>query len=104
MRRRDTLYLLDMLEATRAIGSFIEQLQPPDRHRFVADDLVRSAVLQKLSVTCQSRSATPIAHRLLSRRNGCSSSQPPDSGGGRRRRSVICRTERRRIPKRDLRA
>lgn len=45
-----TLYSLDMLEATRAIGSFIEQLQPPDRHSFVASDLVRSAVLQKLSV------------------------------------------------------
>jgi uncharacterized protein with HEPN domain len=50
MPRRDDLYLSDILEAAQAIRLFIARLEQPDREGFVGDELVRSAVLQKLSV------------------------------------------------------
>jgi len=50
MPRRDDLYLVDIVEAAEAIHSFMERLASKDRQAFVEDDLVRSAVLQKLSV------------------------------------------------------
>jgi uncharacterized protein with HEPN domain len=50
MPRRDDLYLADILEAAESIRLFLSRLDRPGREHFVADDLVRSAVLQKLSV------------------------------------------------------
>ena len=50
MPRRDDLYLVDIVEAAESIRLFLAQLSPPGREGFVGDDLVRSAVLQKLSV------------------------------------------------------
>lgn len=45
--RRELLYLSDIVEAADAIASFIEGLERDD---FVGNDLVRSAILQKLQV------------------------------------------------------
>lgn len=45
--RRDDLYLADIVEAADAIGDFIAR---SDLARFAADDLLRSAVLQKLTI------------------------------------------------------
>jgi uncharacterized protein with HEPN domain len=50
MQRRDDLYLADIVEAADSIRLFLAGLQQPDRRGFVEDDLIRSAVLQKLSV------------------------------------------------------
>jgi uncharacterized protein with HEPN domain len=43
--RSDELYLVDILDACNAIGEFIAQVSPV---QFEGNDLVRSAVLQKL--------------------------------------------------------
>jgi uncharacterized protein with HEPN domain len=48
--RRDDLYLADILEAAESIRAFLGRLDKPGREGFLGDDLVRSAVLQKLSV------------------------------------------------------
>jgi uncharacterized protein with HEPN domain len=45
--RSDRLYLADILDAIKAIESFTADI---DEERFVADELIQSAVLQKLSV------------------------------------------------------
>jgi uncharacterized protein with HEPN domain len=45
--RRDDLYLADILEAAEAIAGFLAGRNEP---QFVGDDLLRSAVLQKLTV------------------------------------------------------
>lgn len=45
--RRDTLYLADILEAAEAIECFVRGI---DEVAFVANDLLRSAVLQKLTL------------------------------------------------------
>lgn len=45
--RRDELYLFDIVEASDAIASFIRGI---DETGFVSNDLLRSAVLQKLTV------------------------------------------------------
>jgi uncharacterized protein with HEPN domain len=50
MPRRDDLYLADIVEAAEAIRSFLGGLGPSDCGAFVKDDMVRSAVLQKLSI------------------------------------------------------
>ncbi|MFH1833638.1 MAG: DUF86 domain-containing protein [bacterium] len=50
MQRRDDLYPADFLEAAESIRSFVAKLDRPDRDAFLGDDLVRSAVFQKLSV------------------------------------------------------
>lgn len=50
MRRRDDLFLTDIVEAARTIAAFLSRLEHSSRDEFVKDDLVRSAVLQKLSV------------------------------------------------------
>ena len=50
MPRRDDLYLTDILDAAEAIRLFVARLERSGRDGFVGDDLVRSAVLQKLSV------------------------------------------------------
>jgi len=45
--RSDDLYLTDILQAADAIAGFVKGI---DEVRFVGDDLVRSAVLHKLTV------------------------------------------------------
>jgi len=50
MPRRDDLCLADILEAAESISLFLARLEVPGRDGFLADDLVRSAILQKLSV------------------------------------------------------
>lgn len=45
--RSDRLYLADILDAIKAIERFTSGI---DEERFVADELIQSAVLQKLSV------------------------------------------------------
>jgi uncharacterized protein with HEPN domain len=45
--RSDALYLADIVQAADAIARFVEGMDEP---RFVGDDLVRSAVLHKLTV------------------------------------------------------
>jgi uncharacterized protein with HEPN domain len=50
MQRRDGLYLADIVEAAQAIRGFLAGVEATGREGFVADDLVRSAVLQKLTV------------------------------------------------------
>jgi uncharacterized protein with HEPN domain len=57
--RHERLYLADIVEACEAIGRFLKDVE---RDRFVDDDLIRSAVLQKLSVIGES--ATRISENL----------------------------------------
>src|SRR4051794_34523542 len=45
--RRERLYLLDILEAADSIRTFLDGVQEPT---FLQDDLLRSAVLQKLAI------------------------------------------------------
>lgn len=45
--RREELYLADIVEAADAVADFVAGL---DRNQFLASDLVRSAVLQKLTI------------------------------------------------------
>lgn len=45
--RSDDLYLLDIVQSADAIAGFVQGM---DERRFVGDDLVRSAVLHKLTV------------------------------------------------------
>jgi uncharacterized protein with HEPN domain len=45
--RREQLYLQDIVEASRSIEAFIEDV---DEKGFQGNDLVRSAVLQKLTI------------------------------------------------------
>ncbi|MDB5096388.1 MAG: hypothetical protein JWM80_809 [Cyanobacteria bacterium RYN_339] len=47
MPPRDPLYLADITEAAGHVQDFLQDL---DQHGFLASELVRSAVLQKLSV------------------------------------------------------
>jgi uncharacterized protein with HEPN domain len=50
MQRRDELYLADIVEAAQAIREFLTRSEAAAKEDFVKDDLVRSAVLQKLTV------------------------------------------------------
>lgn len=50
MQRGDRLYLTDIVEAAQSISHFLDRLGDDRKDEFVKDDLVRSAVLQKLSV------------------------------------------------------
>ncbi|MCX7007196.1 MAG: DUF86 domain-containing protein [Kiritimatiellaeota bacterium] len=54
--RREKLYLADMLEAADAIGRFLGGVE---RDRFLGDDLLRSAVLQKLSIIGEAAARLP---------------------------------------------
>lgn len=54
--RREELYLADIVEAADAIGSF---LQGTERADFLGNDLLRSAVLQKLSIIGEAASKLP---------------------------------------------
>ena len=51
--RRDELYVQDMVEALDAIAAFI---QGKDREEFRTSELLRSAVLQKLSIVGEAAS------------------------------------------------
>jgi uncharacterized protein with HEPN domain len=50
MQRRDELYLADIVEAAHSIRGFLARVEAAGKQGFVTDDLVRSAVLQKLTV------------------------------------------------------
>lgn len=54
--RREELYLADMVEAADAIDLFLANA---DRETFLADDLVRSAVLQKLTIIGEAAAHLP---------------------------------------------
>jgi uncharacterized protein with HEPN domain len=45
--RPERLYLSDIIEAADAIGNFVEGIEEAE---FISNDLIRSAVLQKLTV------------------------------------------------------
>lgn len=54
--RREELYLKDMVEAAEAIHSFIYNVKKND---FVNNDLIRSAVLQKLTIIGEAAARLP---------------------------------------------
>ncbi|MBF0137632.1 MAG: DUF86 domain-containing protein [Magnetococcus sp. DMHC-1] len=58
--RHESLYLTDMLEAAQAIRRFIARTTP---EAFVNDDLIRSAVLQKLIVIGEAAARLPKSYR-----------------------------------------
>lgn len=60
--RSDRLYLADMLDAIEAIECFTAGV---DVTRFLKDDLVQSAVLQKLSIIGEAAGRLAEATRLL---------------------------------------
>jgi uncharacterized protein with HEPN domain len=59
--RREELYLSDIMEAADAIQRFMEG---KTRDFFLKDDLLRSAVLQKLSIIGEAASRWPTEFRL----------------------------------------
>jgi uncharacterized protein with HEPN domain len=54
--RREKLYLTDIVDAADAIGRFIAS---PEEERFLKDDLLQSAVLQKLIVIGEASARLP---------------------------------------------
>lgn len=54
--RREDLYLADILEATHAIEEFLKGI---DKTTFVHNDLIRSAVLRKLTIIGEAASRLP---------------------------------------------
>ncbi|MBF0177535.1 MAG: DUF86 domain-containing protein [Magnetococcales bacterium] len=58
--RHESLYLMDMIDAARAIRQFIARTTP---EAFVHDDLTRSAVLQKLIVIGEAAARLPKPYR-----------------------------------------
>jgi len=58
--RREELYLRDIVEATDAIAGF---LKGADREAFLTDDLLRSAVLQKLTIIGEGAARLPGSFR-----------------------------------------
>jgi uncharacterized protein with HEPN domain len=54
--RREELYLTDIVEAAESINKFLAGI---DRQAFLRDDLLRSAVLQKLSIIGEAASRLP---------------------------------------------
>ena len=54
--RREELYLTDMVEAAEAIQQFLTGIE---REVFLQNDLVRSAVLQKLTIIGEAASRLP---------------------------------------------
>ena len=58
--RREELYLADIVEAAAAIQGFLENVE---FERFQASDLIRSAVLQKLTIVGEAVSRLPPAFR-----------------------------------------
>jgi len=76
--RRELLYLTDIVEAAEAIASFI---QGQDRDSFVGNDLVRSAILQKLQVIGEAAAhvgdATGVREQRTTAPGICLGSIPP---------------------------
>jgi uncharacterized protein with HEPN domain len=58
--RREELYLTDIVEATDSIKKFLSGMS---RKSFLPNDLLRSAVLQKLSVIGEAASRLPLKFR-----------------------------------------
>ena len=54
--RREELYLRDIVEAANAIAGF---LKSAEREAFLTDDLLRSAVLQKLTIIGEAAARLP---------------------------------------------
>lgn len=59
--RREELYLSDIIEAADAIGNFIKNTGKAD---FIGNDLLRSAVLQKLSIIGEAAAKLPKEFRM----------------------------------------
>jgi len=58
--RREELYLTDIMEAAEAIRSFLREVERQD---FLDNDLVRSAVLQKLLIIGEAAARLPKEFR-----------------------------------------
>jgi len=58
--RREELYLADIIEAADAISNFLKKTKRAD---FSGNDLVRSAVLQKLQIIGEAAARLPKAFR-----------------------------------------
>jgi uncharacterized protein with HEPN domain len=58
--RREELYLSDILEAADAIETFLADL---DKDAFINSDLIRSAVLQKLTIIGEATARLPKAFK-----------------------------------------
>ncbi len=58
--RREKLYLSDIVEAADAVAVFLSGVE---RGRFLQDDLLRSAVLQKLSIIGEAAARLPKEFR-----------------------------------------
>jgi uncharacterized protein with HEPN domain len=59
--RRETLYLLDIVEAVEALRRFLFGCSPEG---FLADELLRSAVVHKLTIIGEAASRLPREFRL----------------------------------------
>jgi uncharacterized protein with HEPN domain len=59
--RREELYLTDIVEAVEAIQKFLSGVE---RNTFLNNDLLRSAVLQKLSVIGEPAARLPLEFRI----------------------------------------
>ena len=59
--RPEELYLLDIIEAANAIDRFIQATEKAD---FIGNDLLRSAVLQKLSIIGEAAAKLPKDFRM----------------------------------------
>jgi len=58
--RREGLYLQDIVEAAEAIARFVAST---DRETFVGNDMLRSAVLQKLTIIGEAAARLPAEFR-----------------------------------------
>lgn len=58
--RREQLYLTDMIEAADAIQRFLKDIK---QHTFLKDDLLQSAVLQKLTIIGEAAARLPKEFR-----------------------------------------
>lgn len=58
--RREQLYLTDMIEAADAIQRFLKDIK---QHTFFKDDLLQSAVLQKLTIIGEAAARLPKEFR-----------------------------------------
>jgi uncharacterized protein with HEPN domain len=58
--RREELYLADILEAAEAISAFLSDVT---KKEFINNDLVRSAVIQKLTIIGEAAARLPKAVR-----------------------------------------
>ena len=59
--RREKLYLTDIIEAADAVRMFLTGVE---RERFLQDDLLRSAVLQKLAIIGEAAARLPKGFRV----------------------------------------